>query len=386
MPPKIVHQKKKPWSVVHQKKFIWLYNYMNNNYDNIEKDNFIDMNKRELMSIIENNKGWSDKSREILTFMIARYLYNKKNNDRYVKLYSERGFKYMQSNSKKESNNELDENEKLNYRPYEYFKNILDNLETPSTLNAHYKHLLLSMLILQPPLRTNFYSTASLLESLDRNDKKNNFIYINRRGKVHAYYFVNKDKASKYKIYSMDKSLSKIEIVDDKLAIMLSNSFRDYPRKYLFENKKKAVSETTLNKWLQSITGLPAINFNMMRSIYITWFYKNNLLFGPREELSLRMRHSQITASKNYLKIFDEEKLSPFEESEKLKKEYLKIEHQNQILKGEMIKIKMDEGEPIYNKRRSDILYRINKKGVQPRSSTLEKYNIEFNPETKIYS
>ena len=145
---------------------------MNNNYDNIEKDNFIDMNKRELMSIIENNKGWGDKSKEILTFMIARYLYNKKNNDRYVKLYSERGFKYMQSNSKKESNNSLDENEKLNYRPYEYFKNILDNLETPTTLNAHYKHLLLSMLILQPPLRTNFYSTASLLESLDRNDKK----------------------------------------------------------------------------------------------------------------------------------------------------------------------------------------------------------------------
>ena len=291
----------------------------------------------------------------------------------------------MQSNSKQESNNSLDENEKLNYRPYEYFKNILDNIEKPTTINAHYKHLLLSMLILQPPLRTSFYSTASLLETLDRNDHKSNFMYINRRGKVHAYYFVNKDKASKYKIYSMDKSLSKIE-VNDKLAIMLSDSFRDYPRKYLFENRKKPVSETTLNKWLQSITGLPSINFNMMRSIYITWFYKNNLLFGPREKLSLQMRHSQATASKNYLKIFDEDKLSPSEETEKLKKDNLKIEHENQLLKGEMIKIKMEEGEPIYNKRRSDILYRINKKNVQPRSSTLEKYNIEFDPETKLYA
>ena len=46
----------------------------------------------------------------------------------------------------------------------------------------------------------------------------------------------------------------------------------------------------------------------------------------------------------------------------------------------------MDEGEPIYNKRRSDILYRINKKGVQPRSSTLEKYNIDYNPETRLYA
>ena len=359
---------------------------MKREYNNIEKDTFIDMNKRELMSIIENNPAWGDKSREILTFMIARYLYNKKNNDRYVKIYSERGYKYKLSNSKKESNNELDEKEKLNYRPYEYFKNILDNLETPTTKNAHYKHLLLSMLILQPPLRTNFYSSASLLETLDRNDHKNNFIYINRRGKVHAYLYVNKDKASKYKIYSMDKSLSKIEIINDKLAIMLSDSFKDYPRKYLFENNNKAVSDSTLNKWLQSITGLPAINFNMMRSIYITWFYKNNLLFGPRDKLSLQMRHSQATASKNYLKVFDEEKLTPSEETEKLKKENLKIQHQNQLLRGEMMKIKMDEGEPIYNKRRSDILYRINKKGVQPRSSTLEKYNIDYNPETKFYA
>ena len=99
------------------------------------------------------------------------------------------------------------------------------------------------------------------------------------------------------------------------------------------------------------------------------------------------MRHSQGTASKNYLKVFeDEENLTPSQETEKLKKDNLRIEHQNQLLKGEMIKIKMDEGEPVYNKRRGDILYRINKKGVQPRSSTLEKYNIDYNPEAKLYA
>ena len=319
--------------------------------------------------------------------MIARYLFNKKNNDRYVKIYSQKGYDYMKSNSKKEGNNELDEKEKVNYRDYEYFKNILDNHHAPTTLNAHYKYLLLSMLVLQPPLRTNFYSSASLLETLDRNDHINNFIYINRRGKVHAYLFVNKDKASKYKIYSMDKSLSKIPIVSDQLAQMLSDSFKNYPRKYLFENKnKKPVGDSTLNKWLREITGLPAINFDMMRSIYITWFYKNNKTFGERDKLALQMRHSQGTASKNYLKVFDDKKLTPIEETEKLKKEFLRIEHENQLLKGEMIKIKMEDGEPIYNKRRGDILYRLNKKGVIPRSNTLEKYNIELNTETKLYT
>ena len=187
MPPKIIKNKKKVWSEIHQAKYIWLFNFMKKNYEDIEKDTFIELNKRKLMGIIENNPAWGDGSRELLVFMIARYLYNKNNNDRYVKLYSQRGYEYMKTNGKKESNNELDEKEKVNYRDYSYFKSILDNHEKPTTLNAHYKHLLLSMLVLQPPLRTNFYSSASLLETLDRNDHKNNYIYIYRRGKVHAY-------------------------------------------------------------------------------------------------------------------------------------------------------------------------------------------------------
>ena len=64
------------------------------------------------------------------------------------------------------------------------------------------------------------------------------------------------------------------------------------------------------------------------------------------------MRHSQETASKNYLKIFDEEKLTPSQETEKLKKENLKIEHEHQLLKGELLKVKMEEGDKIYNKRK----------------------------------
>ncbi len=53
------------------------------------------------------------------------------------------------------------------------------------------------------------------------------------------------------------------------------------------------------------------------------------------------MRHSQGTACKNSLEVFeDEENLTPSQETEKLKKDNLRIEHQNQLLKGEMIKIK----------------------------------------------
>ena len=52
------------------------------------------------------------------------------------------------------------------------------------------------------------------------------------------------------------------------------------------------------------------IDGNYILSRLVFTLHKNNLLFGPREKLSLQMRHSQITASKNYLKVFDEEKLS----------------------------------------------------------------------------
>jgi hypothetical protein len=105
------------------------------------------------------------------------------------------------------------------------------------------------------------------------NDKKTNYIYFNRRSKPKAYYIVNKDKASNYKIYSMDKTLNKIEL-SPELSFIINNSFIEYPRKYLFELDNKPVSDTTLLNWLRKITKIDMINFDMMRSVYITWLYK----------------------------------------------------------------------------------------------------------------
>ena len=49
-----------------------------------------------LIEFIEENKSWGDSSKESFYFMIARYLYNKNNNDRYSEIYSEKGFELMQ--------------------------------------------------------------------------------------------------------------------------------------------------------------------------------------------------------------------------------------------------------------------------------------------------
>ena len=76
----------------------------------------------------------------------------------------------MQKTKQKEELNELDDKEKENYKEYEYFINILKTSQAGPTINEHYEYLLLSLLVLQPPLRTSFYNTAYLLETLDRNN------------------------------------------------------------------------------------------------------------------------------------------------------------------------------------------------------------------------
>ena len=80
--PRQIKNKTRPWNKINIDRFNWLYNYMEANYENIKKDDFIDINKRFLTEFIEENKSWSDSSKESFYFMIARYLYNKNNNDR----------------------------------------------------------------------------------------------------------------------------------------------------------------------------------------------------------------------------------------------------------------------------------------------------------------
>ena len=46
----------------------------------------------------------------------------------------------------------------------------------------------------------------------------------------------------------------------------------------------------------------------MMRSMYITHEYNNGISYNEKEELSLKMRNSVETSSKNYYKILDKPK------------------------------------------------------------------------------
>ena len=201
----------KSWSGSHEKLYSMLYNYYKTIKPDLDEFTFIENNKRHLKSVIENNSKWGNSSKESLFFMVARYLENFDNkNEKYVKIYKQAGYDLMKSNRDKENNNKQDEKELENYRTHDYFINILNSIkyEDIKTKIGHYKYLLLNLLVLQPPLRTNFYITAKFLRKINDNDKTSNYIWISKKGKLSINYIVNDDKVSQTKVYAMNKELS----------------------------------------------------------------------------------------------------------------------------------------------------------------------------------
>ena len=123
-----------------------------------------------------------------------------------------------------------------------------------------------------------------------------------------------------------------------------------------------------------------------MRSSYITWYYETNQTMAQKTKLAHQMRHSVDTASRNYLKVFD---VDPVETQNKNNELINKVAYlENQII-DYLNKLKAYEigtsDDKTYKKRRSDIIYRINK-GTKTKEDTLKKYDIKYNDDTKLYN
>ena len=360
------------WSKADESRYSMLYSYLKTKFKDLDEFTFIDEKKRGIMSLIENNNNWADKTKESIFFMVAKYL--KASNDlRYGKIYSQKGYDYLLSNRAIENENKQDPKEIENYRSHEFLVNVIDNIspESIKTKKAHLQYLLLNMLVLQPPIRTDFYITAKFIFTEKENDKINNFIWITKRGKIKVNYIVNKDKVSKTKVYNMNKNLSIINIEDDKLVKLINESYNKYPRNYLLEIDDKPITNTTFLDWLRKITDVKLINNDIMRSSYINWFYDHHKSMASREKLALQMRHSVMTAQKNYRKVIEEKPIEkPVDE--------LKLE--NEVLNNKLTNCKNEHKltDAKYNKLRRDIIYKVNNKGVTPKESTLDKYNIIY--------
>ena len=368
------------WSNAHEARYNALFNYFKNILQlNITREDYIEkMNKREIFKYIMDNAKWTDGTKESYLLMVARKL-NILKNHRQAKQFSEQGFEFMKSRGDVEGNNQLDEREKESWRPHQYFIDILNNIHQQGSISIsqHLKILLLTILTYQPPLRTSFYTTALILRRKEDNDKKHNYIYINRRGSSKVQYIVNKDKASNYKQYSMHKNLSFIG-VEGEAKKAISESEQNFPRNFLFEINNEPISESTLLRWLREITGVPKITIDIMRSSYITWYYETHPHFNDREKLGKVMRHSQKTAQLNYNKVFATEHLE--DTCRDAKKELVERNLQLRELQNQLMAYQENKPmESTYKKRRRDIMYQVNTKKRLPRDTTLKKYGISKN-------
>ena len=364
------------WSKNDEAQYSMLYSYLKKQLKDLDEFTFIDDNKRAIMTLIENNEKWADKTKEALLFMCGKYL--KASNDlRYGKIYSSKAYEYLQKNREEESKNEQDPKEAQNYRDHQYFMNVLNSIDYNNikTINEHYKYLLLCLLTYQPPVRTSFYVNCKFIIRENDNDKINNFIRINKRKPISVSYIINQDKVTKTKVYNMNKKLSIINLNNKKLVDLIIDSYTKYPRTYLFEVNEKPITQPTLLSWLRDITKVNAINVDIMRSSYINWFYEHHKSLGEREKLAYQMRHSVLTSMRNYLKITNEDTIK--QQPEKI------IELQTNIYN---LKKNCNEEIPdlLYNKRRRDNVRSMNNGGV-PRESTLLKYKIEYDDQTKLY-
>ena len=368
--------KKLLWNKNHEDKYTRLYNLMKNEYPKIEKETFIKkLPKTQIKKFISKlDLGLS--SKEGLYFLVARWLEINEPNNTMIQDFKNAGHQILTRRSNQEKENELDEKEIENYKEYDYFKTILDkiNFSEITDKKTYYESMLLALLILQPPLRTYVYTSCIIQNSSKMNDKDNYLILAYKSGTIRrAYFYINKDKVSGSKSYS-DELKKQIEITDRNLINILFDGFEKFPRKYLFENKDGGmIKSETLLRYLRTVSKVEQINIDMMRSSYITHQYNKGINYKQKEDLSLAMRHSVQAASTFYYKILDK---NPKPRDE----EILKLKEDNNKLQAEIneLKTKLGTFEPtdkLYNKRRSDVIFRL-KNGQTLKQSTIDKYKI----------
>ncbi len=374
------------WTPALQTKYDAIYSYLKKTLKlDVNKDDYVEkISNRQLFHYILDNDKWSDSTKENYMFAIARKL-NILKKKRYAKIFTDKAVELKTRREELEGQNGLDAKELANWKPHDFFVNLIDTLKQDGNISItqHLKILLLTLLTYQPPLRTSFYTTALLIREKKANDKNHNYVYINRRGNSKVQYIVNKDKASNYKLYNINKNLSFIDVEGEaKKAII--ESYENFPRNYLLEIDGKPITDSTVLRWLRDITGVDGLTIDIMRSSYITWFYETHPHYNDRDKLSRLMRHSQKTAQLNYQKVFTTEQKE--DDCRETRKTLIELQQELKRLNIQLDAYKQNKpDEQNFKKRRRDVIYNLNTKGRSPRDDTLKKYNIIFNSSTNKY-
>lgn len=219
------------------------------------------------------------------------------------KIVYEQVLKYSNEHNKNEYKQCLDENEQKNYIKYDKLLIKVNDLINEYNKNKNFKNifklLLLSLYVLNPPLR-NDYNNMKIIYNEYEDDKKNNFLLVNNNN---YYVIINNDKVIK------KHGRGEIPIINETLKIILNIYLSEYANNniYLFENKDKTpYTKRQIQHYINSYfkNENKTLTIYNLRSAYISNFYINNLDILSRDILADKMRHSRQTAEINYCKYF----------------------------------------------------------------------------------
>jgi len=382
------------WSDAHEKLYKQLFNKLIEVNNKIKIESYLlNYNKRNLMKFIKD-LPLSDSTRESLLFMVARYLELNKPNDTSIIDFKNAGYKFKTTRQDKEGENQLDTKEQNNYQSLLYFEELLKQKTIESTKDkaAYYGYLITALTTLQPPLRTDFYTSCKFSDGKEIHDGGNYLVIQKTKDFTRLFYKVGNDKVSNSKYYKTKPNLDVIEIENKELVNIILKSYEMYKRAYLFENNNgQPIKPDTLLQYLKTYTNIKGLTVNMMRSIYITTQYNKRISYKDKENLAHKMRHSILTASKNYFKLTEDDKpTNENEEIEQFKKEIELLRIENNKLKVENENLKQinepDKNTSDFKKKRRDVILYANKKGSTIKEDTLNKYDIKYDETTKKYS
>jgi len=382
------------WSDAHEKLYKQLFNKLIEVNNKIKIESYLlNYNKRNLMKFIKD-LPLSDSTRESLLFMVARYLELNKPNDTSIIDFKNAGYKFKTTRQDKEGENQLDTKEQNNYQSLLYFEELLKQKTIESTKDkaAYYGYLITALTTLQPPLRTDFYTSCKFSDGKEIHDGGNYLVIQKTKDFTRLFYKVGNDKVSNSKYYKTKPNLDVIEIENKELVNIILKSYEMYKRAYLFENNNgQPIKPDTLLQYLKTYTNIKGLTVNMMRSIYITTQYNKTISYKDKENLAHKMRHSILTASKNYFKLTEDDKpTNENEEIEQFKKEIELLRIENNKLKVENENLKQmnepDKNTSDFKKKRRDVILYANKKGSTIKEDTLNKYDIKYDETTKKYS
>lgn len=207
--------------------------------------------------------------------------------------------------AKAEDKQELRNNEVNTYKTLTELIQIRDSIQNTNSPNTANQKLLLQLTTMQPPLRNDFYASCKIATKKADLNSTDNFLYWDKRHNKMRY-IVNHDKVTNRAQIYKTESYKNIDIIDPELKKILKDSFTNRPRTYLFENGSNC-QYTNDTIYLMLLYRPFKLNFDVLRSAYVTDFYNKNDSYASRKELARMMRHDQMTAHQKYAKILPEE-------------------------------------------------------------------------------